>query len=328
MATGYSTLYGDSAGGFAVIKDVAKTLVYELCRYRNDRAGSELIPSSGPRQGAVGRAAPGPARRRVAAALLGARPGDGRLRGGRPVQLTTWWPRVSTRTRWPGSWGWWTGPSTSAARCRRGCGSRARPSARIDGCRSPTTTRPSAHRPTPRPPTADEGLRPLSELPIRTIPPSVDGPDSDDYSPMPLDETAAIVGEYRWIETTLYRHVSVPGSVTCRWPGCRSSWMRRACATPGTPSCGVTVYRCGPAADPDALTRPSSATGALFAALDGIEARGRRTRVDLAAGRPGAGTPARGAAPSGRSLPGRAAAAGDLATPVICGWWRRWPTPR
>jgi NAD+ synthase (glutamine-hydrolysing) len=38
MATGYSTLYGDSAGGFAVIKDVSKTLVYELCRYRNEVA--------------------------------------------------------------------------------------------------------------------------------------------------------------------------------------------------------------------------------------------------------------------------------------------------
>ena len=38
MATGYSTLYGDSAGGFAVIKDVPKTLVYELCRYRNEVA--------------------------------------------------------------------------------------------------------------------------------------------------------------------------------------------------------------------------------------------------------------------------------------------------
>ena len=35
LATGYSTLYGDSAGGFAVIKDVVKTLVYDLCRYRN-----------------------------------------------------------------------------------------------------------------------------------------------------------------------------------------------------------------------------------------------------------------------------------------------------
>ena len=35
LATGYCTLYGDMAGGFAVIKDVAKTLVYELCRWRN-----------------------------------------------------------------------------------------------------------------------------------------------------------------------------------------------------------------------------------------------------------------------------------------------------
>jgi NAD+ synthase (glutamine-hydrolysing) len=45
-AVGYSTLYGDSAGGFAVIKDVPKLLVYELCRHRNRRAGRELIPES------------------------------------------------------------------------------------------------------------------------------------------------------------------------------------------------------------------------------------------------------------------------------------------
>ena len=46
MATGYSTLYGDSAGGFAVIKDVPKTLVYDLCRYRNELAASrgEVAP--------------------------------------------------------------------------------------------------------------------------------------------------------------------------------------------------------------------------------------------------------------------------------------------
>ena len=37
-AVGYSTLYGDLAGGFAVIKDILKTLVYRLCRYRNDEA--------------------------------------------------------------------------------------------------------------------------------------------------------------------------------------------------------------------------------------------------------------------------------------------------
>jgi NAD+ synthase (glutamine-hydrolysing) len=50
MAVGYSTLYGDSVGGFAVIKDVPKTLVYELCHYRNDLArrdgDPEPIPDS------------------------------------------------------------------------------------------------------------------------------------------------------------------------------------------------------------------------------------------------------------------------------------------
>jgi NAD+ synthase (glutamine-hydrolysing) len=44
MATGYATLYGDMAGGFAVIKDVPKTLVYRLASYRNEREGRELIP--------------------------------------------------------------------------------------------------------------------------------------------------------------------------------------------------------------------------------------------------------------------------------------------
>ncbi len=42
MAVGYCTLYGDMAGGFAVIKDIAKTLVYALCRYRNGIA--DIIP--------------------------------------------------------------------------------------------------------------------------------------------------------------------------------------------------------------------------------------------------------------------------------------------
>ena len=42
MATGYCTLYGDMAGGYAVIKDIAKTLVYRLCDYRNGI--SDVIP--------------------------------------------------------------------------------------------------------------------------------------------------------------------------------------------------------------------------------------------------------------------------------------------
>ncbi len=46
FATGYTTLYGDMAGGFAVIKDVPKTMVYKLARHRNSSAGSELIPET------------------------------------------------------------------------------------------------------------------------------------------------------------------------------------------------------------------------------------------------------------------------------------------
>ena len=46
LATGYCTLYGDMAGGFAVIKDVPKTLVFELAKWRNARATEPVIPPS------------------------------------------------------------------------------------------------------------------------------------------------------------------------------------------------------------------------------------------------------------------------------------------
>lgn len=46
MAVGYATLYGDMAGGFAVLKDVFKTFVYDLARWRNVQAGRDLIPES------------------------------------------------------------------------------------------------------------------------------------------------------------------------------------------------------------------------------------------------------------------------------------------
>ena len=42
LAMGYATLYGDMAGGFAVLKDVPKTLVYELCRWRNGNTANEF----------------------------------------------------------------------------------------------------------------------------------------------------------------------------------------------------------------------------------------------------------------------------------------------
>ena len=44
LSVGYATLYGDMAGGFALLKDVYKTDVFRLAKYLNDRAGSELIP--------------------------------------------------------------------------------------------------------------------------------------------------------------------------------------------------------------------------------------------------------------------------------------------
>lgn len=46
ISTGYCTLYGDMAGGFAVLKDVPKVLVYKLAKHRNERQEKEIIPVS------------------------------------------------------------------------------------------------------------------------------------------------------------------------------------------------------------------------------------------------------------------------------------------
>src|SRR5256714_12260286 len=46
LSVGYSTLYGDLAGGFALLKDVFKTDVFRLSKWLNERAGRELIPQS------------------------------------------------------------------------------------------------------------------------------------------------------------------------------------------------------------------------------------------------------------------------------------------
>src|SRR5215207_6026685 len=46
LSVGYATLYGDMAGGFAVIKDVPKTLVYRICRYVNETEGREVVSDS------------------------------------------------------------------------------------------------------------------------------------------------------------------------------------------------------------------------------------------------------------------------------------------
>ncbi|MFN0148613.1 MAG: NAD(+) synthase, partial [Dehalococcoidia bacterium] len=44
MATGYATLYGDMAGGYAPLKDVPKTVLYEIARWRNAQPGGPVIP--------------------------------------------------------------------------------------------------------------------------------------------------------------------------------------------------------------------------------------------------------------------------------------------
>ena len=68
MATGYSTLYGDMAGGFAVIKDVPKMLVYALSAGPQPSGpAATLIPRVGAREAAERRAAPGPEGRGLAA---------------------------------------------------------------------------------------------------------------------------------------------------------------------------------------------------------------------------------------------------------------------
>ena len=68
LAVGYTTIYGvDMAGGFAPIRDIPKTLVYRLARWRNT-ARAAVIPESRAHQAAVGRAGARPARLRQPAA--------------------------------------------------------------------------------------------------------------------------------------------------------------------------------------------------------------------------------------------------------------------
>jgi NAD+ synthase (glutamine-hydrolysing) len=69
MAVGYATLYGDMAGGFAVLKDVYKTLVYELARWRNRVAG-ERPETEGRREAGPQWGTPPPSRSEAGRALI------------------------------------------------------------------------------------------------------------------------------------------------------------------------------------------------------------------------------------------------------------------
>ena len=145
LAVGYCTLYGDMAGGFAVIRDVPKTLVYALCPLAQRRRRGH--PPVGAGQAPVGRAAPRPARHRLAAALRGPRPDPRGLRRGRRQPRRAGRQAASTATPWPRSSAWSTGPSTSAARPRPAPRSPAAPSARTAACPSPTASAAPPGRP-------------------------------------------------------------------------------------------------------------------------------------------------------------------------------------
>ena len=98
LSVGYSTLYGDLAGGFALLKDVFKTDVFRLARRLNERAGRELIPQSIIDRAPTRRAARRPARRGLAAAVREARRGARGLRRARPLARGARRRTASSRT--------------------------------------------------------------------------------------------------------------------------------------------------------------------------------------------------------------------------------------
>ena len=122
MAVGYFTLYGDSVGGYAVIKDVLKTRVYDLCRYVNRRAGREIIHESVITKPPSAELRPD---QRDDQSLPPYEVLDPILRctsrtTARPARSSSW---ATTRRSCVGSPGWSTSTSTSAASARPVCGS-------------------------------------------------------------------------------------------------------------------------------------------------------------------------------------------------------------
>ena len=142
MATGYATLYGDMAGGFAVIKDVPKTLVYALVHVaQRARAGHAVDPASDHRQ-AADRPSCGPTR----ATPTRCPPTTCSTRSSRATSRTTAdaddsSPRGYDRDdRAARDRGWSTATSTSAARRRPGCKITPKAFGGTAACRSRTAT--------------------------------------------------------------------------------------------------------------------------------------------------------------------------------------------
>ena len=138
-SVGYSTLYGDSAGGFAVIKDVPKTLVYRLVDFRNARDDEHPVPRSIVDRPPSAELRPDqkdedslPDYDTLDAILEAYVEEDA---GREQLALAGLPPRRSSASSRSS-----TAPSTSAARRRRGSRSRRARSAATGGCRSRTRT--------------------------------------------------------------------------------------------------------------------------------------------------------------------------------------------
>ncbi len=141
LAVGYSTLYGDSVGAYGPIKDVYKTSVFRLARWRNRAAAPAARPRRSPRARSPSRPAPScaPARStptpcRTTRCWTRSSSCTSTGTGAR----TRSWPPGTTASWWRGPCAWSTPPSTSGASTRRAPRSPRRASARTAGCRSPT----------------------------------------------------------------------------------------------------------------------------------------------------------------------------------------------
>ena len=140
MAVGYFTIYGDSVGGYAVIKDVLKTQVYELCRYVNARAGVELIPEDVITKPPSAELRPDQRDDQSLPPYDGARPDPRAVRGGRSHGRRDRRARLRRGRRAAHH------PARRHRRVQaapvptRGAGHHARRSVAIAACRSPTAT--------------------------------------------------------------------------------------------------------------------------------------------------------------------------------------------
>ena len=249
MATGYSTLYGDSAGGFAVIKDVPKTLVYDLCRYRNAQAVREGLP--GPIPDSVLDKAPSAELRpdqrddQSLPPVRGARPGPAGLRGGGPDGVGPGGPRVRS----------------GGGRAGRPLGGRGRVQAAADASGR-------AHH--------DQGLRQgpahADHQPLPSPAPRRAAPWLKAWSRPPpapttafrsIDELAELCGHYCWVERRHLRgdRESGQSSRLRRDRSRRSRSPRRpqrdvGRATASWRRSGATACRCGPASMPGRSSSP------------------------------------------------------------------------